>query len=312
MKTVISNAEKIGFMMSPSLGDALISMIISNNLRQNGYEITVFNNFLYELRGWFPDNHIQPWPALEDSRAILEKFDLLVYVYDYNDKEIQAEKWHPNVIFLDNFPINHHPISLCDIQVAICKEFFGVKNPIRSNGMLQGPDNRFRSKPQQVAIHPTASSPDRFWLPSKFVALAKQLTHQGYQPVFMVSPKEKEMTSWIQENNLQCLNPTSIDAIAQFIYESGWFIGNNSGLGHLASSLGIPTVILMSRRSLCKRWTPGFAPAKTLLPSIPLLFRSWKMNYWKYFVSVADVLEAFRQICIEHPIAVHMNELEVV
>jgi hypothetical protein len=306
----LSQFKTIGFIMSPSLGDALFSMIIPYNLQRHGYKVTVFNNFLYALRPWFPDADIQPWPDINTCRDRLKSFDLLLYVYQYNDKRLLSREWHPNVVFLNEYSLYHRSISMADIQVAVCKELFGLTDVLRGNGMLQHPDSRFRCKPRQVAIHPTGASQDKYWLSNKFATLAEQLKQRGYEPVFIVSPKEKEQTRWILDHNLNQIEPTSIDGVAQCIYESGWFIGSDSGLGHLASSFGIPTVTLMARHSINRRWRPSFAPGKVLLPSIPLLFKTWKIKYWKYFVSVKNVLNAFEQLTQEHP-ANPPNSMEV-
>ncbi|HVV69874.1 MAG TPA: glycosyltransferase family 9 protein [Gammaproteobacteria bacterium] len=303
MINALKSAKHIGFIMSPSLGDALFSMIIPHNLNRHGYRVTVFNNFLYALRSWFPDADIQPWPQIEVSREILKSFDLLLYVYHYNDKKLHAKEWHPNIVFLNDYPVYHRAISMADIQIAICKELFSLSEVQHNNGMLRHPDAKFRSKPRQVAIHPTGASPDKHWLPKKFVALAEQLQTRGFDPIFLVSPKEKELTSWVLDHGLKRIEPTSIDVVAQHIYESGWFIGSDSGLGHLASSLGIPTITLMARHSICRRWRPSFAPNKVLLPPFPMLFKSWKAKYWKHFVSVQSVLKAFLQLTQEHPVS---------
>ncbi len=300
MKKGLTQIKSIGFIMSPNLGDALFSMIIPENLRRNGFKATVFNNYLYALRSWFPQADIQPWPDPATSRETLKSFDLLLYVYRYNDKRIQARQWHPQIMFLDDYSMYHKQISMADIQISICKELFGLSHVERSNGMLRNTDDRFRFYPQRVAIHPTASSLNKHWLPKKFVSLANQLQQQGYEPVFIVSPKEAQQATWIRDSGLTMIEPSSINVIAQYLHESGWFIGNDSGIGHLASSLGIPTVSLMSRKSVMLRWRPSLAPGKVLLPSMPLLLKSWKKNYWKYFVSVERVFNTFEQLTKEY------------
>ena len=88
----------------------------------------------------------------------------------------------------------------------------------------------------------------------------------------------------------------SLDALAQLIYESGWFIGNDSGIGHLASNLGIPTVSLIHRRKTMLRWRPDWAPGEALLPWMPLLLHALKERGWKYFISVNQVLKAFERL----------------
>ena len=110
---------------------------------------------------------------------------------------------------------------------------------------------------------------------------------------FIVSSSEHK--DWKQHSKFGIKVPVfnSLAETATFIYESGWFIGNDSGVGHLASNLGIPTLSLILRPSLARSWRPNFCMGKVILPTRLLLIRKFKEKFWKYFVSVNKVYKGF-------------------
>ena len=80
------------------------------------------------------------------------------------------------------------------------------------------------------------------------------------------------------------------------MFESGWFIGNDSGIGHLASSLHIPTLSLFMRRGIAHTWRPDWGAGQVLIGSTYLPTGFLKERYWKYMLSVRQVSRAFDQM----------------
>ena len=300
MKINLSSVKNIAFVMSPRLGDSLLAMVVVHNLQRNNYAVTVFSNHLYALRQWFPADTIKPYPDEASAKEVLKPFDLLLHSYPH-DVLFQANQWHPFVVAFDNYPLYHRCESMLDLQIAVCKEMLNLSDVVRSNGLAAPPGLQFRNNHKRVVIHPTAHMKVRYWLPNRFIQLANQLKTQAYNPVFVVAPPEQKDVPWIKENNLTEMVPANLDELARWIYESGWFIGNDSGVGHLASNLGVPTLTLMQRRKLKIRWRPSWAPGIALLPAIPLLLKNWKERYWKYFISVSRVMKSFKQLTQRYP-----------
>ena len=87
-----------------------------------------------------------------------------------------------------------------------------------------------------------------------------------------------------------------LDNVATWVYESGWFIGNDSGIGHLASSLHIPTLSLFMRRGIARTWRPDWGTGQVLIGSTFLPTGFLKERYWKYMLSVRQVSRAFEQL----------------
>ncbi|WP_429485147.1 glycosyltransferase family 9 protein [Paraburkholderia youngii] len=78
--------------------------------------------------------------------------------------------------------------------------------------------------------------------------------------------------------------------------EAGWFIGNDSGLGHLASAIGVPTLSLFMRSGLARTWRPGWSPGAIVLPLNVVPTGRLRERCWKRLMSVRRVLRGFETL----------------
>lgn len=64
---------------SIGLGDGLLSMTVCHNLKRNGFDITFFHTPVSELRAWFPDVEVRPFPdRKEDIEECFSPFDVVI------------------------------------------------------------------------------------------------------------------------------------------------------------------------------------------------------------------------------------------
>ncbi|MDF3054281.1 MAG: hypothetical protein K0Q74_188 [Gammaproteobacteria bacterium] len=283
---------RMAFVMSPRLGDALIAMTLIYNLFKKGYDITVYSDFMAALKQWFPWVQVFPYPDEAEAKASWNQYDVLLHRYPH-DVRYDSRQWHPCVLSLSTLPFYRQCLNEVDLQLLTAKKIFNIEQPLRANGMTLPQGFVHRRYLSKVVIHPTASMKTRYWLPRYFIKLAARLMNKGYEPVFLVASHEDEETRWIETAGFNRMVTTSIENAAEVIGEAGWFIGNDSGLGHLASCLGIPTISMHQRRKVSICWHPGFAPNKALLPRVNLLIKPWKEKYWKYFLTPNQVYHAF-------------------
>ncbi|WP_309235085.1 glycosyltransferase family 9 protein [Paraburkholderia youngii] len=78
--------------------------------------------------------------------------------------------------------------------------------------------------------------------------------------------------------------------------EAGWFIGNDSGLGHLASAIGVPTLSLFMRSGLARTCRPGWSPGAIVLPLNVVPTGRLRERCWKRLMSVRRVLRGFETL----------------
>jgi heptosyltransferase-3 len=103
------------------------------------------------------------------------------------------------------------------------------------------------------------------------------------------------VTLRLREAGLNCYSYSDLGAVARHLVTASWFIGNDSGLGQLASNVGTPTITLFALPRRVGRWQPCWAPATAVLPDlsgkIPELFRH---IIWKHWITPEGVLAAFQ------------------
>ena len=71
-------SPRIALVAFSSLGDGLIYLMMAENLRLNGYQVTYFGNIGHQLRNWLPQFETQPYPPLERFDEQLAAFDLVI------------------------------------------------------------------------------------------------------------------------------------------------------------------------------------------------------------------------------------------
>lgn len=107
-------------------------------------------------------------------------------------------------------------------------------------------------KPDTVLIHSGAAQPIRVWPLERFQFLAAQLRQNHYTVQIVCDPAQREW--WISHGETVRV-PTSLSELMTVIDDAGLFVGNDSGPGHLAAIMGVPTFTLFGNN------LPGlFAP----------------------------------------------------
>jgi ADP-heptose:LPS heptosyltransferase len=157
----------------------------------------------------------------------------------------------------------------------------------------------YRANPKRVVIHPSSANPWKNWPQKKFIALAKRLQEDGFMPQFTLpSAEAAEWNPLLEQAGLPKAISTDWMSLTQFIYESGFLIGNDASAGHLASSLFIPTLSIFDRKSRAIFWRPGWGYSQTVLPPKVLFGRSLIKALWKRALSVGRVYRSFKKLSI--------------
>jgi heptosyltransferase III len=86
-----------------------------------------------------------------------------------------------------------------------------------------------------VAIHPFSGSPRKNWPLENFQALAAQLEHVEWPVEFMAGPEESLPNARRFDDLYE---------LACWLKRASLYIGNDSGITHLAAAIGIPTIAL--------------------------------------------------------------------
>jgi len=100
-------------------------------------------------------------------------------------------------------------------------------------------------------IHPGSGSPDKNWPLERFQALAQRLEAMGERVCWIGGPAEEGWQSQIPAKTLQ----VPLTELAPILAGAGRYIGNDSGITHLASVLGVPAIALFGPTN-SRRWRP--------------------------------------------------------
>lgn len=97
--------------------------------------------------------------------------------------------------------------------------------------------------PLDVVIHPGSGSPGKNWPPENFDRLAADLRDTGRHVTWCRGPAELERRD-LPRSTGASLRCDSLVALAARLATARLYIGNDSGITHLAAALGVPTVAI--------------------------------------------------------------------
>jgi ADP-heptose:LPS heptosyltransferase len=99
------------------------------------------------------------------------------------------------------------------------------------------------------AIHPGSGGQSKNWPLKNFLTLAVQLkAQQKWRPFFILGPVEEEaspqITETIQARGFPLVRHLPLNVLAGLLELSAGYLGNDSGVTHLAAALALPTFAL--------------------------------------------------------------------
>ncbi|MDO3387399.1 glycosyltransferase family 9 protein [Gilvimarinus sp. SDUM040013] len=285
--------KQIAFVSSDRMGDSLIGMVAVNNLCRAGYTVTVFSDYLFQLRDWFPGFSIRSYPHTFKSKVDWQDFERVVVLFD-RPFVSDLKSHHRHVEVMSESELFRSSKSMVDIQLDYCRCHWGIANPVRDNGIASvKTTGRLENR---VVLHPTSVDPFKIWPQEKFLRLAEALRRDGLKPVLVVAPNERPDWQRAIEQGYEVACFESLSEVAGFLAESQYFIGCDSGLGHLASCLGVPTATIAIRKGTARLWAPSWHVNEVILAPSWLFCRPLKSRFWKRALSPQRVMSGFRRV----------------
>jgi heptosyltransferase-3 len=109
-------------------------------------------------------------------------------------------------------------------------------------------------------IHPTAAFDTKQWATRNFASIAAEMHTRGLTPVVIVSPQETAtLESLINFSSTRVvgLNNLSLPEVTAMASRARLFVGNDSGIAHIAAAAGAPCVVIFgsSNRNHWRPWT---------------------------------------------------------
>ncbi len=112
-----------------------------------------------------------------------------------------------------------------------------------------------------VCLHPGAGYPSKRWISKRWAQLIDRLAQEFKAKVIIAGTKEDKVIAdnikkMIGTKVVDAIGKTSLGKLAALLKKAKLFIGTDSGPSHIASAMGIPSVILYSGTNDSKQWAP--------------------------------------------------------
>lgn len=307
--------KQAAILCASGIGDGLLMMIAAHHLKKAGYVPTIFHDNAKVLSSLFENYKFLPHLPLKWMEKELEVFDSVIVENDNSkrawhlfDLRDQGKLSHMTVFFptpskkkiKGDYLFNPH-LPVASNLGAACQLVLGT--PFSKENDISLPKGAsYRKYPKRIVIHPTSNDLKRNWTKWKFLKLAALLEKNGYSPVFCISPDERKQ--WETLDSIEIISFSNLKDVASYIYESGYLIGNDSGLGHLASNIKIPTLTISGNPKRVRLWRPDWTYGKVVTPSLPLpnfkgINLRMRENYWQRCISVGRVFKIFLELAGE-------------
>jgi len=127
-----------------------------------------------------------------------------------------------------------------------------------------------------IAVHPGSASANKCWPVSHFLSLIDRLCSQGQPVLLLAGPADHERLATLLDalaprygnKMLHTLVDVPLLKVAQQLLQCQCYIGNDSGITHLAAMLGVPTIAIFGP-SDPGNWRPLGSTVKVVRPMSP-------------------------------------------
>ncbi len=125
---------------------------------------------------------------------------------------------------------------------------------------------------QKIALlHPAAAFATKQWATENFARVAEFVTERGFVPVAIAAPNERALLEkFCSEASVKITTlDLSLPEVTALAARSQLFIGNDSGIAHIAAAVGTPAVVIFGSSNLA-HWRPwNSAPAEVVFEEMP-------------------------------------------
>lgn len=141
-----------------------------------------------------------------------------------------------------------------------------------------------------VIIHSTASKASKSWPKNRFQYIKKALEKRGYTVKYATLPHE---THAVDEGMYSGIK--TLEELIEEVSKASLVIGNESGVCHLASALGVPSVVLCRNPRIQRFWGADYQGKTYALfpPKWMINVKNFRLRdkYWRQLIFKKSVLK---------------------
>lgn len=122
-------------------------------------------------------------------------------------------------------------------------------------------------------LHPAAAFESKQWAVENFARVAETLAARGLAIVALAAPNESSIVAALAENSsarINSLSDLSLPEVTALAARARLFVGNDSGIAHIAAAVGAPSVVIFGSSNVA-HWRPWAtaAPAEVVREEMP-------------------------------------------
>jgi predicted lipopolysaccharide heptosyltransferase III len=125
---------------------------------------------------------------------------------------------------------------------------------------------------QNIAlIHPAAAFATKQWATEKFARVVEFLAERGFTSIAIAKPNEQALLEQLRsETSANVVTfALSLPEVTALAARSQLFVGNDSGIAHIAAAVGTPSVVVFGSSNIA-HWRPwNSAPAEVVFEEMP-------------------------------------------
>ena len=188
----------------------------------------------------------------DEARAIIQQADCLIY-WDIDIRSKVTLNAH-DVGVKDVFVAPEIPVEIGDMHIAdfmpraVGLQSLGIENVLADYVPPHWQSsNGFCLFHPPIAVHPGSTDAKRRWPARSFAEVINALLRLKYPVLLLGGPSEVETLAMVRKHieprlqgRLAVLENAPLLKVAAQIQQSRFFLGNDSGIGHLAGLLGVP------------------------------------------------------------------------
>lgn len=213
-------------------------------------------------------------PCISDEQvAYLKSFDFIVsYLYD-PDGSVRRNMLGAGArqviygcpIVRNAHAIDHFMKPLEELAIY-AEEMERPRLLLKDAHMEKGRRRVKKAENRVVAIHQGSGSPKKNWPVDKFTELAGRLVRQIFiMPMFIIGEADADIARELSDKRCEAfvLSNCSLVELAEALSACDGYVGNDSGVTHIAASLGIPVVALFGPTN-AEIWAPRGPKVKVI------------------------------------------------
>jgi ADP-heptose:LPS heptosyltransferase len=150
-------------------------------------------------------------------------------------------------------------------------------------------------------LHPGAGSPRKRWPLEGFLEIADHSDRNGQRPLFVIGPAEDDLVAPLKKRPQKLHRPAGSLELLALLRTASAYIGNDSGVSHLAAWTGLPSVVVFGPTDPV-RWRPRgrlveiVRPPLDCMPCFETAAENCSAADCLARVTPRDVMEAFQRV----------------